>query len=164
MTPLMIRDASETDFNSILGLNDVEVLQTSQMDLPRLRALDQLSAYHKVAVLDGRVAAFILAIRAGMPYENDNFAWFASRLGDFLYVDRIVVGSDFSGLKIGSRLYQDMFAQAKAQGIPNITCEYNIDPPNLASRAFHDKFGFRELGTQWVAGGTKLVSLQAAAT
>jgi predicted GNAT superfamily acetyltransferase len=27
---------------------------------------------------------------------------------------------------------------------------------------FHDKFGFQELGRQWVAGGTKLVSLQAA--
>ena len=164
MTPLIIRGATETDFKSILGLNDVEVQQTSQMDLQRLRTLDQLSAYHKVAVLDGRVAAFILAIRAGMPYANDNFAWFASRLDDFLYVDRIVVGADFSGLKIGSRLYQDMFAHAKAQGVANITCEYNIDPPNLASRAFHDKFGFRELGTQWVAGGTKLVSLQAAAT
>jgi predicted GNAT superfamily acetyltransferase len=164
MTPLEIRDARDSDFESILRLNDVEVQQTSQMDLERLRTLDHLSAYHKVAVLGGRVAGFIIAIRAGVPYENDNFAWFTSRLDDFLYVDRIVVGSDFSGRKIGSRLYQDIFAYAKAQGISNITCEYNIDPPNLASRAFHDKFGFRELGTQWVAGGTKLVSLQAAAT
>ncbi len=164
MMPIEIRDAGEPDFESILRLNDFEVRQTSPMDLQQLRALDQLSTYHKVAVLDGRIAAFILAIRAGAPYSNDNFSWFASRLGDFLYVDRIVVGADFSGLKIGSRLYRDLFAYAKAQGIPKITCEYNIEPPNLASRAFHDRFGFRELGTQWVAGGTKQVSLQAAAT
>lgn len=164
MTQLTIRDASETDFKSILGLNDVEVQQTSEMDLQRLRTLDQLSAYHKVAAIDGRIAAFVLAIRAGAPYSNDNFAWFSSHLDDFLYVDRIVVGVEFSGLKIGSQLYRQLFADAKAQGISNIACEYNIEPPNLASRAFHDKFGFRELGRQWVAGGTKLVSLQVART
>jgi len=164
VTLIEIRDARESDFESILRLNDFEVKQTSQIDLERLRTLDHLSTYHKVAVVDGRVAGFVLAIRAGALYQNDNFAWFSSRFDNFLYVDRIVVGTDFAGLKIGSRLYQDMFAYAKAQGILTITCEYNIDPPNLASRAFHDKFGFRELGTQWVAGGTKLVSLQAAVT
>ena len=164
MTAFEIRDANASDFESILRLNDVEVQQTSQMDSGRLQILDRLSAYHKVAVLEGRIAGFILAIRAGALYPNDNFSWFAARLDDFLYVDRIVVGSDFSGLGIGSGLYRDMFAYATAQGIASITCEYNIDPPNLASRAFHDKFGFRELGTQRVAGGTKLVSLQAAAT
>jgi len=162
MTPFEIRDAHQPDFESILRLNDVEVQQTSPMDLDRLRSLDDLSAYHKVAILDGHVAGFILAMRAGAPYANDNFSWFASRLDDFLYVDRIVVGSEFAGLKIGSGLYQDLFAYAKAQGIPSITCEYNIEPPNLASKGFHDKFGFRELGRQWVAGGTKLVSLQSA--
>jgi predicted GNAT superfamily acetyltransferase len=43
-----------------------------------------------------------------------------------------------------------------------VTCEYNIEPPNEASRRFHDKFGFREIGTQWLDDGTKRVSLQAA--
>jgi predicted GNAT superfamily acetyltransferase len=162
MTSFEIRDTTAHDFDIILELNDFEVQQTSQMDFERLRALHHLSAYHKVAVADGRVAGFILAIRAGAPYSNDNFAWFSSRLDDFLYVDRIVVGADFTGHKIGSSLYRDMFAYAKAQGIPRITCEYNIEPPNLASRAFHEKFGFAELGTQRVAGGTKLVSLQSA--
>jgi len=164
MTPIEIRDASESDFGSILSLNEVEVQQTSQMDFEWLRTLDHLSAYHKVAVLGGRVAGFILAIRAGSPYANDNFAWFTSRLDNFLYVDRIVVGAEYAGLKIGSALYRDMFAYAKANGISHITCEYNVEPPNLASWAFHDKFGFRELGTQRVAGGMKLVSLQEAAT
>ncbi|MGA7966109.1 MAG: GNAT family N-acetyltransferase [Gammaproteobacteria bacterium] len=163
MTAFDMRDACESDFESILKLNDAEVQKTSQMDMDRLRLLDHLSSYHKVAMLDGHVAGFTLAIRAGAHYPNVNFSWFASRLDDFLYVDRIVVGSAFSGLKIGTGLYKDLFAYAKAQGISNITCEYNIEPPNLASRAFHDKFGFKELGRQRVAGNTKLVSLQAAA-
>ena len=82
----------------------------------------------------------------------------------FIYVDRIVVHPDFAGLKIGSQLYEDLFGYARSQGIRAITCEYNIQPPNPASQRFHDKFGFRELGRQWVAHGTKLVSLQAAET
>lgn len=95
---------------------------------------------------------------------NDNYAWFAARFHEFIYVDRIVVGKDFAGLKIGSRLYQDLFAYARSQGIKAITCEYNIDPPNPASRKFHDKFGFKELDQQWAAHGTKRVSLQLAET
>ena len=101
-------------------------------------------------------------LREGAPYLNDNYAWFAARYPQFIYVDRIVVGAEFAGLKIGSRLYEDLFGYARSQGIKAITCEYNIQPPNPASQRFHDKFGFKELGRQWVAHGTKLVSLQAA--
>jgi predicted GNAT superfamily acetyltransferase len=163
MPDMEIREATEADFESILALNDGEVQQTSAMDLARLRYLHGLSSYHRVVEVNGRVGAFLLAMRSGAAYENQNFNWFTEQVGNFLYVDRIVVGADFAGLGIGSALYRDLFAHARALGIPAITCEYNIEPPNPASRAFHDKFGFRELGTQWVAGGSKRVSLQAAA-
>jgi len=43
-----------------------------------------------------------------------------------------------------------------------VTCEYNIVPPNELSRNFHVKFGFREIGTQWISNGAKQVSMQAA--
>lgn len=134
------------------------------MDLARLRELAQMSSYRKVAVADGRVAAFLLAMREAAPYLNDNYAWFAARFPQFIYVDRIVVGAEFAGMKIGSRLYDDLFGYARSQGIKAITCEYNLQPPNPASQRFHEKFGFKELGRQWVAHGTKLVSLQAAVT
>jgi predicted GNAT superfamily acetyltransferase len=159
-TKFTIRKTTDSDFNSIIQLNEVEVQQTSHMDLERLRYLDQLSCYHNVAIINGQVVAFLLAMREGTTYPNDNFNWFATRLTSFLYVDRIVVDSNFSGMKIGSSLYQNMFEFARMQSIKSIVCEYNIEPPNLASQSFHEKFGFKELGTQWVAGGTKLVSLQ----
>lgn len=157
-----IRDAGHEDFARILELNDAEVRQTSAMDVTQLAALAGMAAYFKVATVEGRVAAFLIALREGAPYRNDNYDWFAARFDRFLYVDRIVVGSGFAGRGIGRALYEDLFAVARADGVPTVTCEYNIDPPNPASRAFHDRFGFRELGTQWVAGGTKLVSLQTA--
>jgi predicted GNAT superfamily acetyltransferase len=159
-----IRKAAASDHEAIISLNEAEVQQTSPMNLDRLKALIEMAAYCKVAVVEGRVAAFLLALGNGAPYENDNYSWFASRFPSFLYVDRVVVSPEFAGRKIGSKLYDDLFAFARQAGLKTITCEYNITPPNPASKAFHDKFGFHELGTQWVAGGTKQVSLQAAET
>jgi predicted GNAT superfamily acetyltransferase len=159
-----IRNVATSDFESIISLNDTEVQQTSPMNLERLQLLVQMSAYCKVTTVDGQVAAFLIALREDAPYENDNYNWFASRFTNFLYVDRVVVSTKFAGRKIGSKLYDDLFAFARQNGVKTITCEYNIVPPNPASQAFHKKFGFKELGTQWVAGDTKKVSLQAAET
>lgn len=157
-----LRDSMEADFPAILELNKAEEQQTSPMDLAKLRMLVDISAYCKVVTIDGQVAAFLLAMRDGAPYESDNYAWFASRFRSFLYVDRVVVDSRFSRRGLGSKLYGDLFEFARSEGIVRVTCEYNIEPPNPASRAFHDRFGFKELGTQYVAGGAKRVSLQAA--
>ena len=159
-----LRPAVPTDHTAICALNLAEQQHTSPMDLARLRELDALSAYHKVICVDGRVAAFLLAMRRGAPYVNDNFAWFDSRYPDFLYIDRIVVSADERGRGLGRLLYEDLFDCARAHGIPLLACEYNVNPPNEASRQFHDRFGFREVGTQWVAQGAKQVSLQIAAT
>jgi len=134
------------------------------MDLARLIVLDSLSCYHKAGCVDGQIAAFLLAMSNSAPYENENFAWFARKHPSFLYVDRIVVSIAFRGLHLGSLLYEDLFRYARHIGVPLITCEYNIFPPNEPSRLFHEKFGFKEQGTQWVANGSKHVSLQTVET
>lgn len=164
MQSVTVRAAAPGDFETICLLNLADVQHTSSMDVARLQALNDLSCYHKVGCVDGHVAAFLLAMSNGAPYENDNFAWFAQRYARFLYVDRVVVSSAFRGLRLGSLLYEDLFRYARLNGLPWVTCEYNIVPPNEPSRRFHDKFGFKEQGMQWVANGTKKVSLQAAET
>jgi uncharacterized protein len=162
MITVPLRDATESDFEAIVRLNDAEVQHTSPMDIERLRHLDSISCYHKIASIDGTFAAFLLAMRHDAPYDSDNFSWFAARYPSFVYVDRIVVAAAFARHKLGSLLYTDLFAFARARSLPCVTCEYNVTPPNEASRHFHDKFGFQEVGTQWVANRTKLVSLQVA--
>ena len=115
-----------------------------------------------VIAVDGVVAGFLLAMREHAGYANPNYDFFAARYPVFLYVDRIVITPEYAGLKLGTRLYEALFERARLHGVPVLTCEYNIEPPNDASRRFHDKFGFREIGTQWLDGGGKRVSLQAA--
>jgi predicted GNAT superfamily acetyltransferase len=162
MSNRSVRSAETLDFNAIVSLNSSEVQFTSPMDFERLNFLDSISAYHKTVVVDGRVAAFLLVMRDGCNYLNDNFQWFSARYDSFLYVDRIVVGRDFQGRKFGKLLYEDLFGFARKNSFPNIVCEYNLIPPNEVSRAFHNKFSFREVGTQWLCNGAKKVSLQLA--
>jgi predicted GNAT superfamily acetyltransferase len=158
---VLIRDATAGDYPSICALNLAEVHHTSDMDVERLAELSDLACYHKVALVNHVVAAFLLAMRHDSPYKNVNFAWFAGRYDQFLYIDRIVVSSACRGMRLGSLLYEDLFGFAKRECIPLLACEYNIFPLNEASRSFHDKFGFEEQGTQWV-GQRKQVSLQVA--
>lgn len=164
MTDIAIRDAAEADFEAVIALNLAEVKHTSPMDEARLHHLHGIANYHKVATVDGKVAAFLLAMKDGCGYVNENFEWFAMHFTTFLYVDRIVVGDKCQGLGLGTLLYKDMFNHARCNGVATVACEYNIVPPNEPSRAFHDKFGFHEVGSQWLGNGAKQVSLQVAET
>lgn len=157
-----IRDAVAGDFERISALNASEVQHTSAMGVARLTELHALACYHKVVSDGDIVSAFILAMSHEAHYDNDNFAWFAKRYPRFIYVDRIVVAAAARGRRLGSMLYDDLFRHARRNAIPHVACEYNIVPPNEASRSFHDRFGFEEQGTQWVANGSKRVSLQVA--
>lgn len=162
MPEIIIRQANALDFPNIIQLNDGEVQHTSVMDLKRLAELHALSNYHRVIVVDESVAGFILAMRESAAYANENFNFFTARYPSFLYVDRIVIDAQYAGLKLGTLLYKDLFDYARLNAVAVVTCEYNIEPPNEPSRRFHDKFGFQEIGTQWLDGGKKRVSLQVA--
>ena len=162
MQGVVIRDAAVDDYETICALNLAEVQHTSPMDALRVAALGDLSCYFRVTCVDRSVSAFLLAMCSCAPYENENFSWFARKYTRFIYIDRVVVSSAFRGVHLGSLLYQDLFRYARNSAISVVTCEYNIVPPNVPSRLFHAKYGFKEQGTQWVADGTKQVSLQAA--
>jgi hypothetical protein len=158
---VVIRDATPADHGAICVLNLAEVQHTSAMDMARLAELDRLSCYHRLAFVDSEMSGFLLAMRDDARYENDNFAWFTRMCRSFVYVDRVVVAAAARGSGIGSLLYEDLFRYARQQRIARVTCEVNIVPANEPSRLFHEKLGFRQLATQWVANGSKRVSLQA---
>jgi predicted GNAT superfamily acetyltransferase len=155
-----LRDATRADFPRILQLNLESEAFLSPLPLPRLQALDAQAWYHRVACLGGQVEAFLLALRQGADYDSPNYRWFAQRYPDFVYIDRIVVSSAARKARLASALYDDLLHRARAAGVACVTCEFDTDPPNEASRRFHQRFGFVEVGSQRVSGGTKGVSLQ----
>lgn len=149
-------------YAQILALNEESVHVLSPLTLDRLVLLDSIATYHKVAIVGVDVAAFLLAFGPGVPYDSPNYRWFAERCGEFLYIDRVVVRPQSRSQGLGAALYRDVFEYARRAGFKQVVCEFDVDPPNPASEAFHRSFGFSEVGTQLVAGGTKRVSLQRA--
>lgn len=158
----MIRDALDSDFPALLALNEESVAVLSPLDRAALARLHEQSARHRIVAVDGDVAAFLIALREGADYASPNYRWFAEHYGRFLYVDRVVVSLAQQGRGLGRQLYDDLFAWARDEGVERIACEFDIEPPNEASRRFHAGYGFREVGTQVVGGGRKRVSLQVA--
>lgn len=159
MSGARIRDALAADFPAIVALNTQQVRHTSEMDLRRLQDLAALAWCLRVVVVADEVAGFLLAMRRGCGYANANFEWFQARCPDFVYIDRVVVDSRVQGRGLGAALYQDLFAGAHQAGVFKVACEYNVVPPNEASRAFHARMGFEEAGRQWL-GEDKQVSMQ----
>ena len=158
-----IRDVLPPDHPAVLALNLESEALLSPMDARRLAHLDAQAAYHRVALdEEGRIVAFLLAFREGADYDSPNYLWFAERYPRFLYVDRIAVSAAQHGRGIGALLYRDLFAFARTQGVETVACEFYSKPLNAASQAFHARFGFREVGSQWLPVARTQVSLQIA--
>lgn len=156
----MIRPATTQDFERILQLNAEWEHVTSPLTGESLKQLHSHAALHRVAVGDSGVIAFLLAIDPGVPYESPNYRWFDSGAPDFVYIDRVVVSGEHQREGLGDALYDDLVEFARNRGVARLVCEVDIEPHNAASDTFHSRRGFKEVGTQWVANGTKRVSLR----
>jgi predicted GNAT superfamily acetyltransferase len=158
-----IRDALPGDRHAILALNLESEALMSPMDAPRLAELAAMAAYLRVLRDERGVAAFLLAFREGAAYDSPNYRWFDARYPRFLYVDRIAVAGDRQGRGLGPAMYADLFEFARSAGVPCVVCEYYSEPLNEPSRRFHERAGFREVGSQRLPDG-KQVSFQEAKT
>ncbi len=158
----VLRDAEEKDYDFILRVNEENVEVLSPMPLERLKLFKEHANVLQVAEIDGELAAFIICMREGDDwYDSENYLWFCKTYPKFLYVDRIVLDEPFRHRGLGRYMYEAVFAKAKADGVPVVTCEVDTVPYNGPSLLFHDIMGFKEVGAQYVRGGTVKVSLQA---
>lgn len=169
MKKFEVRDATINDFAQIKQLNDDFVEFTSPMDLAKIEQLNNHSVYHRVIETkpsdkdeSAKVCGFLLAFEPSADYQSENFKWFDLRYKNFLYVDRIVVDRSIQGVGVGRYLYDDIFRFAKSRKIGHICCEYNLIPPNPISAAFHQSFGFQQVGELSNETQTKVVSMQIA--
>ena len=159
----VIRDAEEKDYDFILRVNEENVEVLSPMPRERLELFKEHANVLQVAEVGGEPAAFIICMREGDDwYDSENYLWFCRAYPKFLYVDRIVLDKPFRHMGLGRFMYQSVFDKAKAEGVPVVTCEVDTVPYNGPSLLFHEVMGFKEVGAQYVRGGTVKVSLQAA--
>lgn len=157
----MIRNAVGADLDTILALNLADEHHLSPLDSMRLARLHEQATSHRVVTTgEDAVVGFLLAFDDASGYTGLNFRWFAHRFRKFIYIDRVVVVDSLRGRGLGRALYEDLFAIAGQLGIRDVVCEYDIDPPNPGSAAFHAAMGFHEIGRFTAAPRTKVCSMQ----
>lgn len=88
------------------------------------------------------VLAFSVALVAGKPLEHVSYQWFLTRFDEFLYWDRVVVGSAWQRRGLGRALFESLRGEAQARGLHSMVCQVHERPPNPAAHAFVQSLGF----------------------
>ena len=153
-----IRDLTAADLDAALALNNANLPALNELDAPELARLAAMSTTSLAADVDGRLGGFCIVLPPGADYDSLNYAWFSRHYQDFAYLDRIAVDPGLRRSGIGRAFYDELRRRLGGRH-PVLLCEVNVKPRNDASLAFHAAVGFREVGQQDTAGGTKRVSL-----
>jgi uncharacterized protein len=150
-----IRELRVIGLQETLALNNTHAVETSRLDL---QSLERMIADAFYSITDD-AHGLLIAFDQDAPYEGVNFQWFKARYDRFVYVDRIIVAAHTRGKGLARHYYSRLFDQARTAGQERITCEINLDPPNLGSVKFHANMGFTEIGQATLENG-KTVSYQ----
>lgn len=157
---IQLIDAEPAHYDALLQMNAEAVPNVNVISRELLAQLHREAVRFRVAENALGLCGFVLALPQGANYTSLNFRWFQERYATFVYIDRVVVHASQRGAGIGHALYADVESQARKRA-PILACEVNLRPPNPRSMAFHERFGFREVGQQDTEEGTKRVRLMA---
>jgi len=138
----------ESDIDAALELNNLNAPAVGEIDRTQLKFLIEHSLY-SFAIGADSLHAFCITFAPGAPYTSVNYQWFSQNYSEFVYLDRIVVSEKMRNNSLGAKLYAAVEQRMiKDRCAPILTCEVNLNPPNLGSIRFHNRIGFREVGQQ----------------
>tara|TARA_Y100000768_G_scaffold315478_1_gene250431 strand:- start:2729 stop:3220 length:492 start_codon:yes stop_codon:yes gene_type:complete len=144
---LLQKPFSDSDLNQIWSINQENIPEVGDVaDLDRLNQLINWSS-HVLVVREHEIAGFIILMRENQNYDSLNYHFFNSQNNPFLYVDRIAIKEGHRRQGLGKMIYEKTIEIANDLNIPTC-CEVNTIPRNDPSLAFHDSFGFVEVGTK----------------
>ena len=137
---------SYTDLEEILAINQANIPEVGNIDdINRLNHLIDWSS-HLIVIREEEIAGFIILMRENQSYDSLNYEFFNSQGYPFLYVDRIAIKEGHRRKGLGQMIYSRTIEIAKELNLPTC-CEVNTLPKNEPSLAFHDSFGFEDVGT-----------------
>jgi len=137
-----LRDLHRSDIDDVLRINAANVPAVGTADAVLMESLLGMSCTALVAEVGGRCAGFCIVLPEGTPYGSPNYRFFADRLAEFRYVDRIAVDAVDRGRGIGAALHREVAARHPAHPV---ALEVNVVPPNEGSMRFHLRQGFAEV-------------------
>ena len=144
---LLQKPFSDSDLDQIWSINQENIPEVGNVaNLERLNQLIDWSS-HVLVVREQEIAGFIILMRENQDYDSLNYDFFNSQNYPFLYVDRIAIKEGHRRQGLGKMIYEKTIDIANDLNLPTC-CEVNTIPRNGPSLAFHDNFGFKEVGTK----------------
>ena len=142
----------------ILKMNQEALPAVSSVSIEDMKHFLNIVDYFRTLKVENKIAGFLIALSPGKDYSSLNYKWFEKTYNSFMYVDRIVIDTNYHRNGLGTSFYNDLetFSIKKSS---RITCEVNIRPKNEGSMVFHENYGFEQVGTQTTEEGKKEVSL-----
>ncbi len=142
----------------ILKMNQEALPAVSSVSIEDMEHFLYIVDYFRTLKVENKIAGFLIALSPGKDYSSLNYKWFEKTYNSFMYVDRIVIDTNYHRNGLGTSFYNDLetFSIKKSS---RITCEVNIRPKNEGSMVFHENYGFEQVGTQTTEEGKKEVSL-----
>lgn len=156
--PIIIRDVAADELDAVLALNNAAGRNILRIDRARIQWFFENASYFRVALIDGQIAGFLIALDQDSAHDSPNFLWFREHYARFTYIDRIVIARAFRGAGLGRVFYADLQSFAEVRG-PRIACEVFLEPGNDIALLFHGTYGFAEVGQQMMSGVERPVSL-----
>jgi predicted GNAT superfamily acetyltransferase len=153
-----LRPGTAADAAAVLALNNASVPHVNALTADTLAQIVAMSAHYTVAEDADGILGFVLCLPSGRAYWSENYAWFAERYADFLYLDRVAVQPRAHRRGVGRALYDDLHART-ADRWPCIALEVNLRPPNAVSDAFHVAMGYEAVGVRTYDDDTKAVRM-----
>lgn len=156
-----LRDVLPGDLDAVLALNNAAGPGIIEIGRERLTLLERQAHYFRVALIDGRIAGFLVAFEPGAEYDSPNYRWFSERFGaqGFVYIDRVVVAPGCRRHGVGRVMYADLLSYAEIRQ-PMLTTEVFIEPKDDIAMVFFTTQNFAEVGQQVLPNGRR-VSLMA---
>ena len=152
----------DAELTTVLSLNQGALDGVGPLDDARLRwLLGMAQASGQALVADdgaGGIAGFAMVFAPDTAYDSTNYRWFVERYDSFGYLDRIVVSPGHRRRGVGTLLYDA--AEDGARGSGRLLCEVYVEPPNVASLAFHERRGYVDVGRVLQANGKTCVMLE----
>jgi uncharacterized protein len=156
---IFIRQAQRKHFHDILAINADSAPGVSVLTSDALDHVVQMASVMWTALVNERVAGYLIGFAPDAVYEGEEFRWFRSRVRGFLYIDQIAVRATHRGQGIGAAFYQELEQYAERSEISALVCEVNVDPPNPGSMAFHKRQGFSEIERLHTSDGRQVALL-----
>lgn len=145
---MLIRDYRPSDLEAVHTINEAEVPAVGSVTPDQLAHIAAESSVALVAEIDGTVAGFCLVLAPGADYGSTNYAWFAERYDEFVYLDRVAISPSFQRRGLGRALYAEVerVVPERYPAARDFLLEVNLRPRNDQSLAFHAGLGFVEVG------------------